>query len=64
MEAVGLTWEKPTTIILQSGQREYYLVADMQRLRSETRDGVVTMSTERWDQLVIQVRRCYRDKRL
>lgn len=57
MVAMGLTWEKHTTIILQSGQRECYLVADMQRLRSETKDGVVNKRTEKWDQSVIQVGR-------
>lgn len=58
---MGLTWEKHTTIILQSGQRKCYLVADTQRLRSEIRDRVMTMRTEKWGQSVIQVETCYGD---
>lgn len=58
MVAAGLTREKPTTIILLSGQREYDLIADMLMLRSETRDDIVTVHTELWDQSVIQVGRC------
>lgn len=58
MVAAGLTREKPTTIILLSGQREYDLIADMLMLRSETRDDIVTVHTEGWDQSVIQVGRC------
>lgn len=40
-----LTQEGDPTGVLQSGQAGCYLVVDMQRLRSETRDGVA-MRTE------------------
>lgn len=49
MLAVNLTQEEHTTSMLQSSQAECYLEADMQRLRSKTRDKVI-MRTERWSQ--------------
>lgn len=45
---MSLTRERHTTSILQNGQAEWYLIDDVQRLRSETRDGM-TMRTENWD---------------
>lgn len=43
-----MTSEGHTSSILQSGQYQYYSIADMQRLRSETRDGVA----RRWGSIL------------
>lgn len=44
--AVSLTQEAHTTSVLQSSQAKCYSIGDVQRLKSETGDGV----TVAWDQ--------------
>ena len=61
MAVVSLTQGRHTTNVLQSGQAEHYPITVMQRLRSEIRDRVMTMRTEKWGQSVIQVETCYGD---
>lgn len=46
MVAVSLTQEECTASIFQSGQARHYSIADMWRLRFETREGM----TGRWSQ--------------